>query len=180
MTHLINFTCSPEEAQDHNFLEQRIRQELHVNTSQKLDFRWRKRSIDARQKQIKINASFEVALDAELAARFALQNFEKLPSNAAVVHIIGAGPAGLFAALEAIVRGIKPILFERGKDIRSRRRDLAQLTKIKHSTLNPTIVLEKVAPEPILTVNSTPAPKNAAMFKKYSNGWCNSEPKKTS
>ena len=89
MTHLINFTCSPEEAQDHNFLEQRIRQELHVNTSQKLDFRWRKRSIDARQKQIKINASFEVALDTQLAPRFALQNFEKLPLNAAVAE----GPA---------------------------------------------------------------------------------------
>jgi uncharacterized FAD-dependent dehydrogenase len=135
MTHLINFTCSPEEAQNPNFLEQRIRQELDVKASQQFVFRWRKRSIDARQKQIKINASFEVGIDTELAPRFALQNFETLPSNAAVVHIIGAGPAGLFAALEAIARGIKPIIYERGKDIRSRRRDLAKLNK--NQELNP-------------------------------------------
>jgi len=135
MTHIINFTCSPEEAQDPTFLEQRIRQELHIKASQQFNFRWRKRSIDARQKQIKINASFEVALETELAPRFAIENFEKLPSNAAVVHIIGAGPAGLFAALEAISRGIKPVIFERGKDIRTRRRDLAKLSK--NQELNP-------------------------------------------
>lgn len=45
------------------------------------------------------------------------------------VHIIGAGPAGLFAALECLERGLKPVIIERGKDVRSRRRDLARLTK---------------------------------------------------
>lgn len=45
------------------------------------------------------------------------------------VHIIGAGPAGLFAALECLELGMKPVIIERGKDVRARRRDLARLTK---------------------------------------------------
>lgn len=131
----LNFICSPEEAKDLVFLELRIRKELRIKPAQKIDFRWRKRSIDARQKQIKVNASFDVAIDALLPPRFATQVFSKLAANATEVHIIGAGPAGLFAALEAILHGIKPILFERGKDIRARRRDLAQLSK--NQALNP-------------------------------------------
>ena len=46
------------------------------------------------------------------------------------VVIIGAGPAGLFAALQLLQQGIRPIIIERGKDIRSRRRDLAALNKL--------------------------------------------------
>jgi uncharacterized FAD-dependent dehydrogenase len=135
MSTTVLFTCSPEEATDPVFLEQRIRQELGIQAAQTLDFRWRKRSIDARQKQIKINASFEVAINGKLAPRYQAQAFGPLKANATEVHIIGAGPAGLFAALEAIVHGIKPIIFERGKDVRARRRDLAQLSK--NQQLNP-------------------------------------------
>ncbi|WP_204348743.1 FAD-dependent monooxygenase, partial [Serratia marcescens] len=51
--------------------------------------------------------------------------FRSLPNNAKKVMIIGAGPAGLFAALELILLGIKPIIIERGKDVKARRRDLA-------------------------------------------------------
>ncbi|MEY3100807.1 MAG: hypothetical protein RIS63_1711, partial [Bacteroidota bacterium] len=135
MSTTVLFTCSPEEATDPVFLEQRIRQELGIQAAQTLDFRWRKRSIDARQKQIKINANFEVAINGKLAPRYQKQAFGPLKANATEVHIIGAGPAGLFAALEAIVHGIKPIIFERGKDVRARRRDLAQLSK--NQQLNP-------------------------------------------
>jgi uncharacterized FAD-dependent dehydrogenase len=135
MSSIINFVCSPEQAQDQAFLQKRIRKELDLPLSEEFEFRWRKRSIDARQKQIKINASFEVSTDKPLPPRFDLQPFEKLPEKAPSIHIIGAGPAGLFAALQAIVLGIKPIVFERGKDIRARRRDLAKLTKTHE--LNP-------------------------------------------
>lgn len=129
MIQTIDFSCSPEEAKNQLILETRIRKELHIPKAQELFFRWRKRSIDARQKQIKINASFEVSTSGELPPRFITQEFVPLKPNAKTVHIVGAGPAGLFAALQALSLGIKPIVFERGKDVRARRRDLAKLTK---------------------------------------------------
>jgi len=94
---VVNFVCSPEEAKDDSFLEKRIREELSLSSSNFIDFRWRKRSIDARQKNIKINASFEVGIDEALAPRYTSENFKTLQAHAPVVHIVGAGPAGLFA-----------------------------------------------------------------------------------
>ncbi|MFM6964719.1 MAG: NAD(P)/FAD-dependent oxidoreductase [Sphingomonadales bacterium] len=135
MISILDFTCSPEEAKDDAYLEKRIRKELQLPPKQNIAFRWRKRSIDARQKQIKINASIEVAVDTTFSPRFRPTTFEILPPNAPCIHIIGAGPAGLFAALQAILQGFRPLIFERGKDVRSRRRDLAKLTK--EHVLNP-------------------------------------------
>ena len=129
MMEQIQFACSPEEAQDLAFLTTKIRKELNLKAKQQLHFRWKKRSIDARQRQIKINATLEVAIETALPARFQLFEFHKISKTAQVVHIIGAGPAGLFAALQAILLGLKPIIYERGKDVRARRRDLAKLTK---------------------------------------------------
>lgn len=59
----------------------------------------------------------------------------KSVSNAPEVHIVGAGPAGYFAALTLISQGFKPVIFERGLDVRSRRRDLAAINK--HGVVNP-------------------------------------------
>jgi uncharacterized FAD-dependent dehydrogenase len=130
----VHFSCTPEEAKDHSYLENRIRQELGISKKQSLRFRWRKRSVDARNARIKINASFDAFVDEECTERFLPYDFPTVTDQEAI-HIVGAGPAGLFAALEAILQHKKPILFERGKDVRSRRRDLAQLTK--SSILNP-------------------------------------------
>ncbi len=129
MNQVINFTCKPEEVKDLFLIENLIREKLKIKKNQKISFRWHRRSIDARQKQIKINASFEVAIESALAPRFINYEFPILDKLAPQLHIIGAGPAGLFAALQAITRGYKPIIYERGKDIRSRRRDLAKLTR---------------------------------------------------
>jgi len=86
-----------------------------------------KRSVDARQKTIKFNLYLKVYLN---------EDFEDLPinlphykdvSNSRPVFIVGAGPAGLFAALRCLEEGIKPIILERGKDVRSRVDDLKEL-----------------------------------------------------
>ena len=83
-----------------------------------------KKSIDARQRTIWINIKANVYFDEIVAIPVQeLPNFETVTNNREVV-IIGAGPAGLFAALKAIELGLKPILLERGKDVRARRRDL--------------------------------------------------------
>ena len=84
-----------------------------------------KRSIDARQKAIKFNLKVAIYLKGEpfLNEIPQLPNYENV-SNAQEVIVVGAGPAGLFAALQLIELGLKPIVIERGKDIRGRRRDL--------------------------------------------------------
>lgn len=133
MSSTVQFQISVEEAQDEVFLRKQIAAELQID-AESFTFKWRKRSIDARKRQIKVNASFDVFLNGEvepIRTYFETQVVADKP----VVAIIGAGPAGLFAALRAIEKGLKPVLFERGKDVRARRRDLALLNK--ESIVNP-------------------------------------------
>jgi uncharacterized protein len=122
----LSFQVSPEEAKDELFLQKKIRTELSIPNDDFV-FIWRKRSIDARKPAIRINCSFDVYLN-ELPVENII--FEpKRVQNAESVAIIGAGPAGLYAALRALELGLKPVIFERGKDVRARRRDLAKLNK---------------------------------------------------
>ena len=90
-----------------------------------------KKSIDARSRQqIWVNLTLIAFIKEPISKRFIEPLlFPRLPSNAKEVIIIGAGPAGLFAALECIQLGLRPIIIERGKDVRARRRDLASLNK---------------------------------------------------
>ncbi len=84
-----------------------------------------RKSIDARGKNPVYRLRIEVFQNEEppVEARF-LDAIKPLPSNSKSVIIIGAGPAGYFAALELLENGVRPIIFERGKDVRARRRDL--------------------------------------------------------
>jgi len=88
-----------------------------------------RRSIDARQRAIKVNLRVETR-DTPIEVEY-LEYLKRdhNVNNAPVVVIVGAGPAGLFAALKAVELGLKPIVLERGKDVRSRRRDLAAINK---------------------------------------------------
>tara|TARA_A100001035_G_scaffold60093_1_gene45074 strand:+ start:338 stop:1876 length:1539 start_codon:yes stop_codon:yes gene_type:complete len=86
-----------------------------------------KKSIDARSKNIKYNLIIDIYIDEKFIEKTKIIRYKNV-HNSKEVFIIGAGPAGLFAALKLIERGIKPIIFERGKKIRDRRRDIAQLT----------------------------------------------------
>ena len=90
-----------------------------------------KKSIDARSRQqIWVNLTLITFIKEPISKRFIEPLlFPSLPSHAKEVIIIGAGPAGLFAALECIQLGLRPIIIERGKDVRARRRDLASLNK---------------------------------------------------
>jgi uncharacterized FAD-dependent dehydrogenase len=127
MSQQIQFQVTPEQAKNDLFLKNRIKDELQISTDD-FHFFWRKRSIDARKSSIKINCSFEVYLQGEeipVEIDYTIQDV----SNGPEIGIVGSGPAGLFAALHAIELGFKPIVFERGKDVRSRRRDLAKLNK---------------------------------------------------
>ena len=127
MSELIQFQVSPEQAKNDQFLRARIKDLLNLSDDD-FQYVWRKRSIDARKAAIKINCSFEIFLNNEtipVETYYTPRNVINSPE----IGIIGAGPAGLYAALHAIELGLKPVVFERGKDVRSRRRDLAKLNK---------------------------------------------------
>ena len=89
-----------------------------------------KQSIDARAKTIWVNLTINAFIEEPFHQREIQSfNFKEVKNAEKKVVIIGAGPAGLFAALHLIEQGIKPVILERGKDVRSRRRDLAILNK---------------------------------------------------
>ncbi|TAE76311.1 MAG: FAD-binding protein [Bacteroidetes bacterium] len=120
----INIITSPDVAFDTESLCQHLQKSYQFT-----DFRVLRRSIDARQKTIKVNLTIalyqnEVMPDL-LSTQFKYQDVSKKQQ----VIIVGAGPAGLFAALRLIELGIKPIVLERGQDVRARRRDLAAINK---------------------------------------------------
>ena len=123
---MLQIKLSPEVAGHQTALHDFLVQGHYIKKGE--EFIWRKRSIDARSKNIIINASLEI-FEAGAALPQAVYWTDRDVHDGPEVVIIGSGPAGLFAALEAITQGWKPLVLERGKDVRSRRRDLAALNK---------------------------------------------------
>ena len=131
MINTLQIQVIPEVASTPGLLKTTIAKQLDIPNPEIKHIEILKRSIDARQKTTKINLKVAVYIKEEF-----VQRVEDFPEYQDVngkdeVIIIGAGPAGLFAALKLIENGKKPIVIERGKDVRSRRRDLVNLTK-KH------------------------------------------------
>ncbi|PTM04784.1 MAG: FAD-binding protein [Bacteroidetes bacterium] len=129
MSQELSLSISPVIAYTDGALEDFLRKELKLAPSDFLDWRLVKRNIDARKKAIEVNIDLEYSLAEKLLPRqlgpFEFKDISKAPS----VHIIGFGPAGMWAALRLIELGFKPIVLERGKDVRSRRRDLKAINR---------------------------------------------------
>lgn len=92
-------------------------------------FRLIKKSIDARRKPIVYRMRFEIFPKGQTPHKDSFELSNNTVFNAPEVYIAGSGPCGLFAALSLIENGLKPIILERGRDVRSRRRDLAALNR---------------------------------------------------
>jgi uncharacterized protein len=118
----------PEIAYDAVRLHEYVRAELLLKPSDKLEVRPLKRSVDARSRQVKINLEVQVFVN-ELPEETNWKREYPDISKSQSVIVVGAGPAGMFAALRLIELGFKPILIERGKDVKARRRDLAAINK---------------------------------------------------
>ena len=120
----------PSEAADDFFLKQIIATESGKKAASVTGYNILKKSIDARGRQPYINITLDAFIDEPFIKRHLQQFiFPDVSKSYKQVVIVGAGPAGLFAALQLIEKGIKPIIIERGKDVKARRRDLAVLNK---------------------------------------------------
>ena len=121
----LQIQVTPEIAANENLLNEYVAKLFNISTNEIKKVVVHKRSIDARQKAIKYNIKGTVFFegDAILEQKIELPEYKNVINSQEVI-IIGAGPAGLFAALQLIELGLKPIVIERGKDVRGRRRDL--------------------------------------------------------
>lgn len=130
MQKTIQLAVLPHEAADDALIKKYAAAEAGVASEAISGFQIEKKSIDARKKQVLIRLALRIYID-EPFQKLVLQpfHFRNVSQSKHTVVIIGSGPAGLFAALKLIESGIKPVIVERGKDVKARRRDLAKLNK---------------------------------------------------
>jgi uncharacterized FAD-dependent dehydrogenase len=130
MSKILSLTLSPEDAAFDESINKHVSKELNSDEIELSDWRILKKSIDARKRDVKIQLRIEILEKGKKEKHNIEKNYKDV-SNSEEVIIIGSGPAGLFAALTLLEKGKKPIIFERGKDVRNRRRDIAAINK-KH------------------------------------------------
>jgi uncharacterized FAD-dependent dehydrogenase len=125
----LQLTLSPMLGYDANLLKEHVRKELQLAETDQLHVIPLRRSLDARGRSVKVNLKVAVYVNEEIPkSQIQIPEYKNV-ANAQEVIIVGAGPAGLFAALRLLELGLKPIVLERGKNVRDRRRDLAKINK---------------------------------------------------
>ncbi len=129
MIKTLSVSLAPADAHDEQSIKKHIATECRVGAARITGYSILKRSVDARSRQAKVILQLQVFIDEPAIPQPVFDPELKNVANAPHIVIIGAGPAGLFAALRLIKLGFKPIILERGKDVRSRRRDLAMMNK---------------------------------------------------
>ena len=126
MIHNIRLRLSPKEASSEVFYRDRVAQHLRISTKDINYCRLIRKSIDARKSLIWIDVIMDVYVGEEPKDIVPTANYKDV-SAAPQVIIVGAGPAGLFAALRCLELGLKPIVLERGCNVSDRKRDIAKL-----------------------------------------------------
>ena len=125
----VQLTLDPEAAADEKSIRKLSAALAKIEQSQISDVRVIKKSVDARQKNIKVTLTVEVFSENEASVPLINPFNPKDVSNKTEIIIAGAGPAGLFAALRLIELGIRPVIIERGKDVSARKKDIARISR---------------------------------------------------
>lgn len=126
--HLTDLILWPEEAFNESLFPTILYERLRIKNDGNTHIRIVKRSIDARAKKVCVRFQCEILSADEHTPLLADRAYRDV-RNSKQVLIVGAGPAGLFAALRLIELGVKPIVIERGNNVQARRRDLAAINK---------------------------------------------------
>jgi len=131
----VEIKLAPEDLDDQSELKNQLARAARIPINEVKDYRVLRRSLDARYRPPVYLVKAIVSASDELPP--IPKELDQLPNveSARTIHIVGAGPAGYFAALECIKEGLRPIVIERGKDVQSRRKDLRAIQQ--DSIVNP-------------------------------------------
>lgn len=124
----IEITIVPEDINNQQIVVNKLAIALNIDLAKINHHKILKRSIDARSRRVVYRLQVRVYIDEEIPQQEDAFSYP-IVGDAKTVIIVGAGPAGLFAALQCLEKGLKPIVVERGKDVKQRRRDLAAINK---------------------------------------------------
>lgn len=129
MIHEYQLRILPEQAASEQSLKQYIGREKGLDVRTINAIRILKRSIDARQRTIYVNLTIRVFVnETPSEEEFVRTDYPNVEGRPAVI-VVGAGPGGLFAALKLIELGLRPIVVERGKNVRERKENLARISR---------------------------------------------------
>jgi uncharacterized FAD-dependent dehydrogenase len=124
----IEIVCPPGQQEDDDALKKIAALSLNISPQKISGIKILKRSIDARGRKVVYRMQVQVFIGEVLVPETFTIKYPDVKTGKRVI-IVGAGPAGLFAALQCIELGLKPVILERGKDVKQRRRDLANINK---------------------------------------------------
>ena len=128
MPRQITLVLTPKQAADPKYCTSLAARRMGIRETDVALVRVVKRSIDARQRQVKMNLTLEVYVDREPQPGPVHFDYPSVEGRTEVV-VVGSGPAGLFAALRLIELGLRPVILERGRDVSARKRDIARINR---------------------------------------------------